>query len=263
MEILVGRGYFWGVLRRISLTVLMFVLCPSVGALSPAAPTVTVYYSDRPPFCVVDGQTGFLIDAAKAILADAGVRARFIELPVNRIRALLWSGPTDAMALGWVKTPSREAFGRYSQPIYQELPLVAVVNARVAKGLPNPVRIDQLLGSGLTLGAKAGTSAHPVLDQKIRAQGLVPVETSGTVVELLGLVQEGRMDYTFLAGEEASYDLETNPGLVPNLVVVRLVDPPPGNLRCFYYPSSLDPTLAERIDGAIERLHALETTTTR
>lgn len=239
----------------------LLVLCLSIGVAPGAqtpAPVVTVYYSDRPPFCQVDGQTGPLIDLAKAVLTEAGLRGRFIELPPERIVDLLWRGPDDALALGWYRNPAREAFGRYSPPLYQEQPMVAVVGLRAATSLRVPVRWASLLGSGLTLGVPTGRSLGPVVDQKVRAQGLVPLETSNGIQGLLRLVAEGRMDYTLLPGEEARYYVDRDPELANRVQIIPVADALAGNLRYLFFPASLDPQVARRLDAAVDKVRQRE-----
>lgn len=226
------------------------------GAQTPAPPLVTVYFSERPPFSIVEGQTGILVNLTKVILAEAGVRARFIELPASRILDLLRTGQADALGIGYYRTPERESWGKFSLALYQDGPPVAVVNARASARVGNPVRLDDLLASGLTLGVKGGASLGPVLDQKVRAQGLVPLETVVEVPQLLRMVNSGRMDYTLLCQEEAEYLLRTDPALGPGLVVTRLTDAPAGSPRYFLYPAAFDPALAARIDAAIEKVRA-------
>lgn len=252
------RGYFRNVNRWLGPVLVLLSSTLSLVA-QPKPSVLTVYYTERPPSCVVEGQTGVVLELAKAVLADAGLRGRFIELPADRILNLLWAGPPDAVAVGWYRKVDRESMGRFSLPLYQEPPMVAVVNSRAAAGLPAPVRVEALVGSGLTLGTKTGSSFGPVLDQKVRAQGLVPVETTNTVAGLLRLVADGRMDYTFLPGDEARFYLERDPNLA-DLAVVKLADPLPGNLRYFFFPASLDPGLAQRLDAAIDRVRGRELT---
>jgi hypothetical protein len=245
-----------GVLRHPALFVLQtLILALSLGAQSPAlTPVVTAYFSERPPFCMVEGQTGTLITLTKVILSEAGIRARFIELPASRIVEMLKIGQPDALGVGWYRPIGRQPAGRFSLPFYQELPVVAVLNARMAATVGPSPRLDALLGSGFTLGLKAGNSLGPLVDQKIRAQGLVPLETVVGVPDMLKLVQAGRMDYTLLCEEEALYLLKVDPSLVPGLVLTRLADAPPGNLRSFLYPEGFDPLVADRIDAAIDKL---------
>lgn len=229
----------------------------SLGALnSGSVPAVTVYYSERPPYSIVAGQTGILVDVAKFVLTEAGIRGRFIELPQERIPEVLRGAPDNALVVGWYRTAAREAWGRFSLPLYQEKPPVALISNRLGTSLGNPVRLDLLLASGLTLGVKAGSSLGPVLDQKVRAQGLVPLETAVDVPGLLKLVQSGRMDYTFLPEEEARYHLNRDPSLGTGLSVTRLTDPVAGNQRFFFFPDAFDPTLSARIDAAIEKVRA-------
>lgn len=232
------------------------VVLPAGAQTVPSPPLVTVYFSERPPFSIVEGQTGILVDLTKVVLADAGVRARFIELPSNRILDLLRTGQSDALGVGWYRTPERETWGKFSEPLYQEGSPVALVNARASAGLGNPVRLETLLASGLTLGIKGGSSLGAALDQKVRTLGLVPLETVVEIPQLLKMVQNGRMDYTILSEEEAGYLLRQDPTLAPGVVLTRFIDPPPGNFRYFLFPSSFDPALAARIDAAIDKVKA-------
>jgi len=253
VEILLRRGYFVGVTRQLALLLFWTWAVGIPAEAQTPSPLLTVYFSERPPFTIVDGQTGLLLDLTKAVLVEAGLRARFIELPPTRILDLLRSGQPDALGVGWFRTAERETWGRYSLPLYQDKPVVALMNSRVAASLAYPVRLEALLSSGLTLGLQSGGSLGPVIDQKIRAQGTVPLETVVDVGHLVKMVQAGRMDYTLLGEDEAQYLFDHDPSLTPGLALVRLIDAPPGNLRHFLYPAAFDPALVSRIDTAIER----------
>jgi ABC-type amino acid transport substrate-binding protein len=246
------------VIRQLALVLLgAWAAALPCEAQTPISPLwVTVYFNERPPLTMVAGQTGILVDLTKAVLTEAGIRARFIELPAIRILDLLRTGDPDALGIGEFLTPEGETWDRYSIPLYQEHPIVALVNARAAASIGNPVRLEVLLSSGLTLGQMQGRSFGPSVDAKIRTQGLTPVETAVEIPQLLKMVQAGRMDYTFLSEEEARYLLKQDPALTPGLILTRLTDPPPGNLWFFLYPKEFDPALATRIDAAIERVRA-------
>ena len=244
----------WDVTRQLALLLFWTWAAGIPAEAQTSSPLLTVYFSERPPFTIVDGQRGLLLDLTKAVLSEAGIRARFIELPPVRILDLLRSGQPDALGVGWFRTQDREAWGRYSLPLYQDKPLVALVNARAAASLVNPVRLEVLLSSGLTLGLQTGGSLGPTLDQKIRALGMVPLETVVDTNHLLKMIQGGRMDYTLLGQEEAQYILDHDPSLTGGLAVVRLLDPPAGNFRHFLYPGGFDPALSSRIDSAIEKI---------
>jgi len=254
-----NAAILWDVTRPWALLLLWAWAAWPAHAQSPDSVLLTVYFSERPPFSVVEGQRGLILDVTKAVLAEAGVRARFIELPPRRIIDLLRVGQPDALGIGWFRTPDRESWGYYSQPIYQDSPLVAVVNARAIDTLPSPLRLDALLSSGLTLGRQSGASFGAAVDRKIRALGLVPLETMVDVGQLLHQVQGGRMDYTLLPEEEARYLLDHDASLNPGVVLTPLADPPPGNLRHFLYSASFDRVLATRIDTAIDKVRGAST----
>ena len=128
------------------------------------------------------------------------------------------------------------------------------MNTRVSTTVGQPLRLDALLASGLTLGLKTGSSLGPSLDKKIRARGLIPLETALDIPQLLKMVQAGRMDYTLLAEEEAQYLLAQDPTLVPGLTLLRLADPPPGNQRYFLYSGSFSVAWKSKIDEAIDKV---------
>jgi len=228
----------------------------ALGAQSASPGLLTVYFSERPPLSMVEGQRGVLLEATKVFLTEAGLKARFIELPSNRILELLRSGPSDALGVGWFKTPDREVWAHYSPAIYQDGPLVALVNARLVSSLPAVLRLDALLASPLTLGLQTGASLGRVVDEKIRALGLVPMESVVDPPTLLRMIRDGRMDYTLLCEEEAVYLVAHDPTLAPGIVMVRLADAPPGNLRHLMYSPGLDPSITARLNAAIERVQA-------
>lgn len=230
-------------------------LCVSAfSAPAPAGPTVTLYYTERPPFAIVEGQTGIVLDRAKAVLAEAGLRGRFIELPQDRITSLLRAGPVDALALGWQRTADREEWGRFSPPLSQDQSPVVVLSARLGSPFGSPVRLEALLAAGLTLGTKAGSPLPPSLERQVRAQGLLPLETTVDVPGLLKMIAGGRMDFTFLPEEEVRYLLGRDPALASGLTWDRLADPPAGEFRRFFFPGSFDPALAARLEAALEKL---------
>jgi len=233
------------------------VICSSAFAAPPAdRPTVTLYYTERPPFAVVDGQTGVLLDRAKAVLSEAGIRGRFIELPEDRITALLKAGPANALALGWQRTTDREEWGRFSFPLSQDQSPVVVFSARLGAPFGSPVRLEALLASGLTLGTKAGIPLPPTLERQVRAQGLIPLETTVSIPGLLKMIAGGRMDFTFLPEEEVRYLLAQDPALAAGLTWDRLAEPPAGSFRHLFFPDSFDPALQARLEAAVEKLRS-------
>ena len=69
---------------------------------------------------------GLTADPATAAFAGAGVAARWMRAPSNRQLALLQEGG-QRCAVGWFRNAERERYAKFSRPIYQDLPLVAIV----------------------------------------------------------------------------------------------------------------------------------------
>jgi len=237
-------------IQVIRLVFLLLWTLLGVGAF--ATPVVTVYFTERPPFALVEGQTGVLINMAKAVLAEAGLKARFIELPASRIVPLLQAGAPTSLYLDWPRRPEGVTWARQSLPLYQEQPLVAVLSPRMAMLVGPAPRLDALLSSSFTLGLRSDQSLG-ALDRRVRALGTLPMEVRG-VDTLLKFLQAGRVDYTLVSEEEWQYWTQHG-SLTAGLTLVRFPDTP-GSLRCFLYAADFDPEWADRIDRAIESLGA-------
>lgn len=179
----------------------------SVGLLAPvmAYSQVALHYNERPPYLVgKDGQlTGLTGSPAVAAFKAAGVTYTLQASSSARQLALIKENKGADCGIGWFKNEEREGFGKFTKPIYQDKPQIAMTAAKNAK-VKDGAAVESILGDkSITLLVKQGYSYGKTLDAMIAK--LQPKSTAVTVenVQMLQMIQAERADYMFVAPEEA------------------------------------------------------------
>jgi len=209
-------------------------------------------YFERPPYyqALPGGAVGGLVASrAAAALEAAGVCYRWRALPAKRHLAEIERNEQAACAVGWFRTAERERYARFSAPLYRDRPLVAV--AARAAGLKERYRsAAELLAQGnRVLGLRAGFSYGEELDAAIARIAPRTYTTAKPVVHLLQMLERGRVDFVFMAREEADYLLAR--GEHPGLMLISFADLPAGNTRHLLCSRRTPEAVLERIDAAI------------
>lgn len=215
---------------------------------------VTAYYSGRPPFAVVEGQTGLVLGKAKSVLAQAGVVCRFIELPSDRITDQLLQASSPALAVGVYHRIGEVTPVRFSLPLFREKPVVAVVRLRVAGTVSENPSLEGLLGSPLSLGLRARVSLGPEMDRRIRAAGVIPMEFETDAAGLLDNLRQGRADYTLLSADEAETLLTKGSTRASGLTQIELTNVPRGNRQYIAFGVGLSPEVERRINAVLSSI---------
>ncbi len=177
------------------------------GLLAPAfaCAQVTLHYNERPPYLMgKDGQlTGLTGSPAVAAFKAAGVPFTLQSSPSARQLVLIKENKAMDCGVGWFKNEEREGFGKFTKPIYQDKPQIAMTSAKNTK-VKDGASLESILGDkGITLLVKQGYSYGKTLDAMIAK--LQPKSTSVFVenVQMLQMIQAERADYMFVAPEEA------------------------------------------------------------
>ncbi len=221
------------------------------AAAQPAA--LTVYYNERPPYAVSgagDQVEGLTATPAARALAAAGVPFRWVKLPSNRQILSIKDNRAPECALGWFRNPEREQFARFSKPLYQDRPTVALSH----QGLEPPGRrLAELLSQpGVTVLVKERFSYGPYVDGLL-AQ-LRPTVTATTVenAQMVQMVARRRADLMFAAEEEASVLIEqAGPEDARQLKVLHFADMPEGEKRHLMCSRAVPEELMQRLNAAI------------
>jgi len=195
------------------------------------ADCIDLLYFERPPYYrrEASGQVGGLVGGRVRDAFDAaGICYRWVRLPANRHLARVRGAHTPVCAVGWFKTPERERFAKFSAPIYQDRSIIAL--ARVAAGLKEHYgSVAELLKRrDWVLGRRAGFSYGARLDAEIASWKPRIYTSTRTDRALIEMLRRKRIDYVFMAREEADLLLRQN---AQGVVRIAFDDLSPGNRR--------------------------------
>lgn len=236
---------------------LAIVLVVVLATSSEAAQRVLkVYYFQRPPYYLkeTDGNPKwFLIAISKMVFERTDIPFQFVSLPPKRILLHIKTAEY-CCSVGWFKEPERNSFALFSEPIYRNLPLCIVTSKAKARSFPNSPSMEQILRSGLTVGTIDGFSYGAWADSKLWAFRPPQINIPGTQENLLSMMVRGRIDYMFMAPEEARFLLRRNRNFESNLEVIRIADAPMGNRRFIMFSKAMGKVLVRRVDTAIEEV---------
>ena len=152
-------------------------------------------------------------------------------MPPGRILATFESREIKACAVGWLRTPEREAYARFSLPLYENKALGVVVASETAHELGPAPSLDRLLAAGLTWGMRRGFSYGEVFDaafKKYPGQNTRLFSDSRLMVRLIA---KHRLDATLVCPEELSAQLVAEPELGAAIRFLPIAEAPPGFAR--------------------------------
>jgi len=223
------------------------------AAAAQADPAFTLYYHERPPYSAkqADGSVrGFLADIADKAMKAAGIAYRWEDLPSARQLEVIKRNNAPACALGWFKRPDREAFAKFTLPIYHDLPTIVVARSDDARFSDTPTLDALFQDKSLLLLTKTGYSYGAEIDAKIQSEAPNLRRDPSDNHTMLVMVGRKRVDYMIMAEEEAK-DLLVDPELKQSVAVYHLGDAPPGELRYLMCSRSVPDDVIARINKAI------------
>jgi len=254
MSLAGGRGAAWNRAWKFVAAGLLFLLCPVQPAAEPPPKPLRVLYMHRPPYYerLPDGRAGgALVEIARMAFERAGVPHEFVEVPARRILRMVRDGE-PVCSVGWFRTPEREAFARFSEPIYQNLPLGALIRRERASLWPERPTMRQALESGLVLGLVKGYRYGPWEERFRGARRSVAVERIETTQQsLFRMLCRGRVDWMLICPEEAGYQLRVRPRLRSCAVFRRFADAPEGNRRYLMFSRAVPVEVVEAVNRTI------------
>jgi polar amino acid transport system substrate-binding protein len=231
------------------------LLCFAANSRSHAAEApLEVLYFQRPPFYFQRAGKppgGILLELMRSLLNKAQTPHIFTVKPNKRILGYIERGG-NYCSIGWYKTTNRQKYAHFSKPIYRDMPLVLLANQAKAAALPRNPTLAQALNSGLRLGMIAGFSYGQWADEKIKR--LRPKREVVTTEQknLIKMLQLGRCDLVLMGLEEANWVMRNYQDMAKALMVIRIKDAPPGNLRYIIYSREVKPSIIDRIDSLID-----------
>lgn len=242
-------------MRKLALRAVMTALISSIGLW--AQPVLLSYFEREPYYFTLRGEgTGFLLERTKQILTEATIPFEMRAIPSVRISHNMEGSSTRQISPGWFKTPEREAFSRFSRPIYRNLPQIVLTRADHAEDLEKIPSFSALTGDNrFVFGAIEGFSYGDSIDRLLSLMGTRIRRINASTLQCVEMLAAGRFDYILLDREEAPYLIRQAGYTDYDLVQIEYPDIPEGNLRYLWCSLSVTDEEIERIDRAIERLY--------
>ena len=235
------------------LSVMASGVMASGAAWAQSLAPLQIHYQVRPPYSHVSAGAvvGLVADPLAAALQRAGIAFNWVETPFQRQMSLIQAGQGLDCGLGLSRSAEREALGKFTRPLYQDHPFMALT--RRADG----VRPDQTLSSLLaadrsTLLVKDGYSYGAVVDAALGRHLGVVRRTSAESLQMVRMIDAARADWMIIAPEEAQVLLQQLPELSPRLKLVPIADRPAGNARHLYCNRAVPDAVIEQIDRVLD-----------
>jgi len=161
---------------------------------------------------------------------------------------MLQQSDAPVCSLGWFKNEDREQYAQFSQPVYQDHPTIGL--AKIANSnVPDETTVGGLFQQeNLVLLTKAGYSYGAYIDKLITEYEPHRLTVTVENTSMLKMLAAGRVDYFFLALEEASQLIESQGLLVSDFKFVKLTDVPPGDNRYVICNQHVPKATLERVN---------------
>lgn len=231
-------------------------ICLMSGLFSPVlvSAQIALHYNERPPYLVVkDGQlSGLTGSPAVAAFKAAGIAFTLQLTPTARQLAMIKDNTGMDCGVGWFKNEEREGFAKFTKPIYQDRPQIALTTAHNSK-VKEGETVESILGNkNLTLLVKQGYSYGKTLDALIAK--LQPVQHAVTVenVRMLKMIQAERADYMLIAPEEADGLIAASEVSPADIRKANFSNAPNGEHRYILCSKNVSDETIARLNNAIK-----------
>lgn len=223
-------------------------------ASSPPEDIITIHYHERPPYYMTGplGVYGLCADPAKLAFKHANIKFQWAKTPARRQMDILKHNNSTDCLLGWFKNPEREKFAKFTHPIYQDKPTIALARADNNKLQSNKSLEEIFRNPDLILLRKNGYSYGEFIDTKIAKLNPRQVMTNAENIGMLKMIHSRRADYFFISEEEA-IELTASSGLLQaDFTFIRFANIPQGNKRYLLFSQRVEDPVIEKINTALK-----------
>lgn len=234
--------------------ILKTCLLAGLSAAPSAHAQVVLLYNERPPYLVTqDGAlTGLTGSAAVAAFKAANIPFTTQLVPSIRQLVRIRNNTGADCAVGWFKTEERMSYAKFTKPIYQDHPQIALTAAGAGKLTDAESLESALSNQDISLLVKQGYSYGTTIDELIAKLHPKLIAVSGENTQMLRMIRAGRADYMFAAPEEAD-GLITASGINPaEIRKVSFSDAPHGEYRYILCSRNVSDEVIERLNRVIK-----------
>jgi hypothetical protein len=218
---------------------------------------ITLHYNERAPYLQTldNGDiVGLTATPAAQALRRAGIAFKREKKPTNpQIQIIEKNNSADCM-VGWLKNPQRELVGNFSLPLYRDKPTIGLTllsNSKLGSGR----RLEEVLqDQRLRLLIKDGYSYGELIDgliQRFNPRRIITTAENSSMLRMLAL---HRVDYFFIAEEEASELIKRSRFKRDDFKYIRFSDSPAGNLRHLWCSKQVSRQHLDKINRALLEL---------
>jgi hypothetical protein len=154
--------------------------------------------------------------------------------------------------VGWFKTPERLLFAKYSHPIYQDQPPIAIARADHEILHSDMSVVDVLSNKNLKLLLKDGYSYGNFLDEKIAQHRPLVVKSTGENVNMLKMIHKKHADYFFIAPEESTPLIELSGLPIEDFKSLTFLTMPAGEKRHILCSRRVADAIMDKLNRAID-----------
>jgi polar amino acid transport system substrate-binding protein len=225
----------------------------------PNTPTpsniITIHYHERVPYMsrTGNGVVGLTASPATIAFEQAGIPFQWQLTPSNRQLEIVQENSGRDCMLGWFKNPEREQFAKFTLPLYQDRPMVALARAGNSEIASGGTLEATLSNTALMLLVKSGYSYGPFLDGQIAELAQSKNETTIENVNMVQMIERQRADYLFIAPEEVEPLVALAELSMDEFALIEFSDMPLGNKRYLMCSRQVEDALIEQINRAIEQ----------
>jgi len=224
-------------------------------AATPPDDSIVVYYHERRPYYVTTPKQvhGMIADRVNWVFKEAGIPYVWHKIPAKRQLEVIRDNAQRACAVGWFKTPAREAYGNFSLPIYMDNPMMALARTDNEQIRPGATLAQTLANRRLRFLRKDGYSYGPYIDNRLKQYAPREIVTTAENTSMIKMIHTHRADYFFISKEEAE-DLILCSGLpMKDFKIIHFTDMPAGNKRFLICSRKIDEVSLLRLNRAIKK----------
>lgn len=224
-----------------------------MGSDPYAGGRITIHYHERHPYYVSHGQSvgGIIGDRINFVFEQAGIPLAWQKTPAARQLEIIKKNERREGAAGWFRNAERERFAKFSWPIYQDGPTVALARADQEQLRTGANLAATLSDRRLRLLRKESYSYGSHIDRLLDQLKPEQVITNTDNLGMLRMIHTRRADYFFIAKEEAGDLLGRTDLPASAFTIVSFADMPAGNRRYILFSRRVEATTIERLNRVI------------
>ena len=226
-----------------------FLALLPLSAAAQSESDIEFGFNNKPPLFYFEGSQarGEVVDVVRHACIAAAVRCKFTELPFQRVLLYLEQGRPGFAALGFSKTPEREKFVTFSEPIWRDAPPVLLVRAADKSAFLEYSSLKNMIqNSRFVFGGKLG-NVYPISDA-LQGMGARDSRFTAEATRFPLLLVAERFDFTMLYQDEILPAFQAS-GITPEAVAaISYPDLPLGGERFLLFSKSVPTEIGRKLN---------------